>query len=127
MEGRLLSTQPLAGSGLGGPGAPAKAGGKNQPEDPTRPHLTDRSPRLGQLRVLERREPRGGAAPHAYLTPPVVLWDGEGTAAHAAGCCQPVELRREVWEVAVQVKVLCVLPPTGPAIVASTLVAEASP
>lgn len=80
--------------------------GRMTPEGPRTPET------LGCIRGA-----RGGS----YLTPPVVLWDGDVAAARAAGRGQPVVLGRQVGEVAVQVQVLRVLPPTCPPVVAGTL------
>lgn len=63
----------------------------------------------------------------SYLTPPVVLWDGDVVTAHTAGLGQAVVLRRQVREVAVQIQVLCVLPPACPPIVAGALKTQATP
>lgn len=62
---------------------------------------------------------RGGGG--AYLTPPVVLGDGEVVRACAAGRGQAVELRGQVGEVAVQVQILGILPSARPPVVAGTL------
>lgn len=69
----------------------------------------------------------GSSAPGSYLTPPVVLRDGDVVRARPAGRRQAVELGGQVGEVAVQVQVLGVLPSACPAIVASTLKTEATP
>ena len=57
----------------------------------------------------------------SYLTPPVVLGDGDVVAACAAGLRQPVVLGRQVREISVQIQVLRVLPPARPPVVAGTL------
>lgn len=68
-----------------------------------------------------------GAAAGSYLTPPVVLGDGDVVAAHAADRGQAVVLGCQVREVAVQVQVLCVLPAAGPPVVAGTLNPRTAP
>lgn len=70
---------------------------------------------------------RGSSAPGSYLTPPVVLRDGDVVRACPAGRRQAVELGGQVGEVAVQVQVLGVLPSACPAVVAGTLQTEATP
>lgn len=47
--------------------------------------------------------------------------------AHAAGLSQAVVLRRQVREIAVQIQVLCVLPPACPPVVAGALKTQATP